>query len=258
MVMPEAMAALCPQCGADVRTSGARCKSCGFLLSAAPAPRTRPPMARPLPLKDDSRRTTIAVLAVGGFVVAGLVGASVFVLLRQPDASAAPPPAAAALLAPAASAGPLRLEPTGLLAKARAEASAWHRDAVLVSVSAGPLDARGVAPGGKIEITFAKPAGQRISGGADTSGERLVLRSSDGSLAKSEERSAKARITPEPNCPFENAWTSAQQAGADVNVGLQLRYGWSDKQARPIWEVVGTDGQVLRRLDGVSCSILTR
>jgi hypothetical protein len=258
MVMPEAMAALCPQCGADVRTSGARCKSCGFWLAAAPARRTGPPMARPVALKDDSRRTTIAVLTVGGFVVAALVGAGVFVLLRQPDASAAPPPAAAALLAPAASAGPLRIEPTSLLAIARRDASAWHRDAVLVSVSARPLDARGVAPGGKVEITFAKPAGQRISGGAETSGERLVLSSSDGTLAKTEERATKAQITPEPNCPFENAWTSAQQAGADANAGLGLRYGWSDKQARPIWEVVGTDGQVQRRLDGVSCSILTR
>lgn len=257
MVMPEAMAALCPQCGADIRTSGARCKSCGFLLAAAPARRTGPPMARPVPLKDDSRRTTVAVLAVGGFVVAALVGAGVFVLLRQPDASAGPPPAAAAP-PPAVSAGPLRLEPTSLLAKAHGEASAWHRDAVLVSVSAKPLDARGVAPGGKVEITFAKPAGQRISGGAEASGERLVLSSSDGNLTKNEERSAKARITPEPNCPFENAWTSAQQAGADVNAGLGLRYAWNDKQARPIWEVVGTDGQVLRRLDGVSCSILTR
>jgi hypothetical protein len=258
MVMPEAMAALCPQCGADVRTSGARCKSCGFWLPAAPAPRTGPPMARPVPLKDDSRRTTIAVLAVGGIVVAALVGAGVFVLLRQPAASTAPAPAAAALLAPAASAGPSRLEPTSLLAVAHREASAWHRDAVLVSVSARPLDARGVAPGGKVEITFAKPAGQRVSGGAETSGERLVLSSSDGTLAKSEQRAAKARITPEPNCPFENAWTSAQQAGADANAGLGLRYGWSDKQARAIWEVVGTDGQVQRRLDGVSCSILMR
>jgi hypothetical protein len=39
---------------------------------------------------------------------------------------------------------------------------------------------------------------------------------------------------------------------------LGLRYSWSEKQARPIWEVVSGDGQVLRRLDGVSCSILTR
>lgn len=258
MVMPEAMAALCPQCGADVRTSGARCKSCGFWLPAAPARRTGPPMARPVPLKDDSRRTTIAVLSVGGFVVATLVGAGVFILLRQPDAGVAPPPAAAALLAPAASAGPLRLEPTSLLAIAHREANAWHRDAALISVTAKPLDARGVAPGGKVEITFAKPAGQRISGGAETSAERLVLSSSDGTLAKSEERAAKARITPEPNCPFENAWTSAQQGGADVNAGLGLRYAWSEKQARPIWEVLDSDGQVLRRLDGVSCSILTR
>src|SRR5258705_9506836 len=91
MAMPFATADLCPQCGADVRASGARCKSCGFWLPAAPAPRTGPPMARPLPLKDDSARTTIAVLAVGGFVVLGLVAAGVMIWLRQPAATSIAP-----------------------------------------------------------------------------------------------------------------------------------------------------------------------
>jgi hypothetical protein len=258
MVVPEAMADLCPQCGADVRISGARCKSCGFWLPAAPAPRTGPPMARPVPLKDDSRRTTIAVLAVGGFVVLGLVAAGVMIFLRQPRDSGSPPPVAAARTPPSASPPPPRLEPSGLLADARRQASAWHRDAVLVSLSAGPLDARGVAAQGKVEITYAKPSGQKITGGAEASTERLVLSSHEGALAKSEERAGKSRIAPEPNCLFEDAWASAQRAGADVNAGLALHYAWNEKQARPIWEVVGGEGQVLRRLDGVTCSILTR
>lgn len=257
MVMPAAMAELCPQCGADVRASGARCKSCGFWLPAAPAPRTGPPMARPEPPKDDSKRTMIAVLAVGGFVVLGLVAAGLMIALRQPDESGAPAPAAAAVLAPTPSAPP-RLEPSRLLANARREASAWHRDAVLVNLRASPLDAQGVAPGGKVEMTYAQPSGQRITGGAEASAQRLVLSSTDGSLAVNEERALKARIAPEPNCSFEDAWASAQRAGADARAGLGLRYGWNDKQARPIWEVVSSDGQVLRRLDGASCSILTR
>jgi hypothetical protein len=37
-----------------------------------------------------------------------------------------------------------------------------------------------------------------------------------------------------------------------------MRYAWSEKQGRPVWEVVTSEGQVQRRLDGVSCSILTR
>ena len=257
MVMPDAMAQLCPQCGADVRVSGARCKSCGFWLPAAPAPRTGPPMARPVPRRDDSARQTLAVLAVGGFVVVGLVAAGLVVWLRQPPAGLAPP-AAAALTAPIASAAPPRLEPSNLLAEARRQASAWRRDAVLVSLSASPLDARGVAVGGKVQIAYAKPSGQRLSGGADASGERLVLSSSDGTLAKSEERAGKAKVAPEPNCLFEDAWASARRAGADVSAGLGLRYSWNDKQGRPVWEVTSSEGQVLRRLDGVSCSILTR
>jgi hypothetical protein len=257
MVMPEALADLCPQCGADVRAAGARCKSCGFLLAAAPPPRTGPPMARPMPLKEDSQRATVAVLAVGGFVVLGLVAAGAMVLMRQPTPTAAPP-AAALVAVPPPSAGPLRLEPSSLLVEARRDASAWQRDAVLISLSASPLDTRGVAPGGNVEITFGKPSGQRISGGGEASGPRLVLSSSGGPLTKSEERAGKARITPEPNCLFENAWSAAQHAGVDVRAGLGMRYVWSDKQARPVWEVVSSDGQVLRRLDGVSCSILTR
>ena len=257
MVMPDAMAQLCPQCGADVRASGARCKSCGFWLPASPAPRTGPPMARPTPLRDDSARTTVAVLAVGGFVVLGLVAAGTMVWLRQPPANVAPPTAAVAS-APVASAAPLRLEPSRLLVEARRQASAWQPDAVLVSLSASPLDARGVAAGGKVQIAYAKPSGQRLGGGADASGERLLLSSSDGTLIKNEQRAAKAKVAPEPNCLFEDAWASAQRAGADVSAGLGLRYSWSDKQGRPIWEVLSGDGQVLRRLDGVSCSILTR
>ena len=257
MVMPAAMAELCPQCGADVRASGARCKSCGFWLPAAPAPRTGPPMARPEPPQGDSRATLIVVLAVGGFVVLGLVAAGLVIALREPATSGAPPPAAAAMIAPAPSA-PTRLEPSRLLANARREASLWHSDAMLVNLSAGPLDAQGVAPDGKVEVTYARPSGQRLTGGAEASAERLVLTSTDGALAKNEGRASKSRIAPEPNCSFEAAWASAQVAGADASAGLGLRYGWSEKQARPIWEVVSRDGQVLRRLDGASCSILTR
>ncbi len=258
MVMPVAMAELCPQCAADVRAAGARCKSCGFWLPAAPAPRTGPPMARPVRSRDDSRRTTIAVLAVGGLVVLGLVAAGLTIALRQPAASSKPPLAAAALSATPANAAPARIEPSSLLPDARRQATAWHADAVLVSLSASPLDALGVAAGGKVEITYAQPGGQRISGGAEASGKRLVLSSTDGKLSTNEERAGKSRIAPEPNCLFEDAWASAQRAGADANAGLKLRYAWNEQQARPIWEVLSSDGQVLRRLDGVSCSILTR
>jgi hypothetical protein len=215
-------------------------------------------MARPTPPKDDSRRTTIAVLAVGGFVVLGLVAAGAMVWLRQPSAADVAPRAAVASAVPIASASPPRLEPSILLAEARRQASAWHHEAVLVSLNAGPLDARGVAPGGKVDISYARPSGQRITGGAEAGNERLALSTSGGALAKSEERTGKGRVAPEPNCLFEDAWNAAQRAGADANAGLGLRYFWNEKYGRPVWEVLSGDGQVLRRLDGVSCSIITR
>src|SRR5215207_3753466 len=117
MVMPALIAELCPQCGADVRTSGTRCQSCGFYLPAAPAPRTGPPMARPVSPKDDSKRTTMAVLAVGAAVVLGVAGAAI--ALRDPNADVSAKPTAA--LGPAAlpSAEPARLEVSTLFAEAK-------------------------------------------------------------------------------------------------------------------------------------------
>jgi hypothetical protein len=258
MVMSAATAESCPQCGADVRASGARCKSCGFWLPAAPAPRTGPPMPRPAPVKDNSRQTALIVLIVGGAVVLGLVMTGVWVWMRANAAASAVPSAAPPPAAPVVSPEPARLEPSNLLAEARRKASAWQQDAVLVSLILHPLDARGVAPQGKVEFIYAKPSGQRISGGAEAGAQRLKLSTSGGELTQHEERAAKSRIAPEPNCVFEDAWAAAQRAGAAANANLRMRYQWSEKHGRPVWEVLSADGEVLRRLDGVSCSILTR
>lgn len=171
-----------------------------------------------------------------------------------PSAVAAPAPAPSRPLPDA----PPRLDPNGLLGEARRKASAWHRDAVLVSLSAGPLDARGVITEGKVELAYAKPSGQRVSGGADAGGDRFLLSSTGGELLGREERRGKARIAPEPSCSFDDAWKAAQRAGADAQAALGIRYVWSEKYARAIWEVTSSEGQVLRRVDGVTCSILTR
>jgi hypothetical protein len=256
MVMPARVAELCPQCGADVRASGTRCQGCGFYLPAAPARRTGPPRARPVAPKDDWRRTTVAVLSIGGFVVLGLVVAGLMIVLREPSEAQKPAAVAAPVAAP--NAEPKRLEPSALFAEARKLASAWHGDAVLVSVDVSHVDARGVAPDGSIEFVYSRPSTQRFTGGADTGTERLVLRSSSQGLSKNEERAAKARVAPEPNCLFEDAWKAAQRAGATPEGDLRMRYGWSDKYLRPVWEVQGPRGETLKRLDGVSCSILTR
>ena len=257
MVMPAAMAELCPQCGADVRACGTRCKSCGFYLPATPALRSGPPTARPLPHKDRSQQATLAVLGVGGVIVLGLLALGATVALRGPDVDngrAAPAAATPALSA----VEPARLEPSTLLAAAKRQALSWHQDAVLVSVEVSRLDARGVAPGATVEFSYARPNGQRFTGGADTGPERLILRSSDGTFVKSEGRAGKGQVAPEPNCLFEDAWSAAQRAGVPAAADVRLRYSWSEKHARPVWEVLKDGGNVQRRLDGVSCSILTR
>lgn len=212
-------------------------------------------MPRPVPLKAQSRRTTVVVLAVGACAILALV--AVGTMIRQSEPSRVTPQRTPPSAAPVPSA-PTRLEPSSSLAAARRRASAWHADAVLLSLQAGPLDERGVAADGKVEFRYGRPSGPRIVGGADTRPERLMLTSAPDGLEQSEQRGAKAQIVPEPNCLFEDAWAAARRAGADARASLSLRYGWSQAQARPIWEVIGSDGQVLRRLDGVTCSILTR
>jgi len=215
-------------------------------------------MPRPAPVRDNSRQIALMVLILGGAVVLALVMTGVWVWMRADAAANAVPSAAPASVAPVVSAEPARLEPSSLLAEARRKASAWRQDAVLVSLNVKPLDARGVAQDGAVEFTYARPGGQRISGGAEAGSERLKLRTQDGALVQQEERAPKGRIAPEPNCMFEDAWAAAQRAGAATNGTLRMRYLWSDKHARPVWEVLSAEGEVLRRLDGVSCSILTR
>lgn len=199
----------------------------------------------------------LLLLGGGGALVVALFALGAAVSFRTP---AAPSASAAPLAAPSQPLpdAPPRLDPNGLLGEARRKASAWHRDAVLVSLSAGPLDARGVITEGKVEVAYAKPSGQRVSGGADAGVERLLLSSTGGELSGREERRGKARIAPEPSCLFDDAWAAAQRAGADAQAALGIRYVWSEKYTRAIWEVTSSEGQVLRRVDGVSCSILTR
>lgn len=214
-------------------------------------------MARPTPRALGSRRTLLFALGAAGAVVAALFAWGASFWLR----SAPPPVASAAPVAPPSAPlpdEPPRLDPNRLLGEARRKATGWHRDAVLVSLAAGPLDARGVITEGKVEVTYAKPTGARVSGGAEVGGERLLLSSTGGELQSRQERRAKSRIAPEPNCSFEDAWVAAQRAGADAQAALGIRYAWSERYARPLWEVTTSEGQVLRRVDGATCSILTR
>ena len=112
--------------------------------------------------------------------------------------------------------------------------------------------------GGRVELLYAKPTGQKLIGGSEANGERLSLTFSGGPLERSEEKAARGRVAPEPNCDFGNAWKAAQQAGSAASAGTSLRYSWNDNQARSVWEVLDADGNVQRRLDGMSCSIVVR
>ena len=257
MVVP-AVPDLCPQCGADIRTSGTRCKSCGFWLPASPAPRTGPPAARPVRERDTPPRNVLWVLIIGGLVVVGLGVSGAVVWLRQASESPATLRVGSVTPSPVPSISPARLEPSSVLPEARKLASTWRADAVLISIGASPLTEKGVAPDGSVDLVYAQPSGPQITAGADAAPERFVVKSSGGTTTTHEERGGKGYAVPEPNCLFEDALMAAQRAGLDSAPGLGLRYRWSARQGRPVWEAVRSDGVVLRTLDGVSCSILSQ
>ncbi len=258
MVMPAMTDDACPQCGADVRAAGTRCQSCGFYLPARPAPRTGPVTARLAPQKDDSRKRAIAVLAVGGVVVVALLVTAAVISGRRASPAPSTAPLAAAL-PPPVSAAPPRVEPSALLSEARKRATAWRNDAVLVRLSVERVDAGGVADGSGVELVYSTPSAKKLTGGAETSAERLVLRARAGDWSTSEQRGPQGRVVPEPNCLFEDAWAAAQRASVDPSAGLRMSYAWSDRYDRPLWEVTNEGGDdVVKRVDGVSCSILTR
>ncbi len=257
MVMPEA-AELCPQCAADVGAAATRCPNCGFLLAAAPAPRTGPPQPRPVRQREAGQRGLLPVLLVGGLVTLGLGISGAIVWFRQGPPAVA---AAVASVAPTPSStdrDELGVEPSRTLSEARKLADSWRNDALLVTISAGPLTAKGVAPDGRAEFAYAQPSVRKITAGTEVAPERFVVRSSDGATTSAEERGDKAYSVPEPNCAFEDAWLAVQRSGVVIAPGLGLRYAWSPRHARPVWETTGSAGEPLRTLDGVTCSILTR
>jgi hypothetical protein len=255
---------VCPQCGAATGVSIGRCIHCGFLFTEATPPvsarvgavigRMRP---RPRPPKSG---TTPVLILVGGLVTVGVISAIAWTSLQRSAeerraASLARPPAASA---PAPAASSAALEPNSLSAKAKSQALAWHRDALLVEIEATPVGGDGkIESSGSIRFAFGKPAGAKVGSGAEVLPAQFRVEFDAGGAHASEQTQARVKAVAEPNCLVEDV-VKAVSSAAPGSGPLRLRYSMSEKLGRAVWRAyTAGSNDVLRTLDGVSCNILT-
>jgi hypothetical protein len=172
---------------------------------------------------------------------------------RRQVGSAGPRPTAS----PAPAAPSRALEPSLLIAQAKSLALAWHQDALLVEIEAGPVENDGsIGDSGSVRFRFGKPSTASVGNGAQVSpGQFQVVFDGSGSQT-AELNAAQARAVAEPNCLVEDV---AKVVGSATRAAdpLRLRYGLSEKLGRPVWRVYGTSSPAsVYTLDGVSCNVL--
>jgi len=261
----------CPSCGAVLSAGGGRCPHCGTQLPASlpagPSPAaivgTRLSGAPPRP----KPKRALLVPVSASLILLGAVGffAYWFGVRKAPEPPAVPAMTVSAMAATpgepfVADAGGPDLNAT--LVQAKVRATAWDRDALLVKAVFSPVVAGTVdlAGGATVEVTYGKPAGERLGPAARVGPQRLVVTSdAAGTHTEVQTDPSAARAVAEPNCTFNQAWRAMTAAGLDPNVQVTLRYERSEKHDRGVWiaELAGDPTQT-RTVDGSSCNLLVR
>ncbi len=246
--MSQPPAPVCPQCGGFVSTGGGRCPTCGHFLDmipAVPPPRMRPGVsARPTP-----KRSVVGPILLGGLFVAGVGTLLLIWTLGRPSTES-----------DGAAAAPKQLELGSAVLRARKEATAWHRDASIVSIDVPQVGGPQLAADARVEVSWGKPTG-RLGPGAPVGGERFVADVGVGQVSGREARGAAgAKAVAEPTCTIEAAWRAVVASGLPSSERYAFRYSWSDKHGRALWTVRqnAEDAAPIRSIDGESCTILVR
>lgn len=155
---------------------------------------------------------------------------------------------------------PEAVDPTDLLAHVKSRASAWHRDAVLVSMSAQPVR-KGLVDltnGGSVEYNFARADGP-LNPGSAVKADRLIIRVDASGPSEQETRAGAGRSTAEPNCSLAEAFEAARAAGLSDDAGIAVRYEMSDRHGKSVWQLSSlSDTKSARTVDGWTCAILVR
>jgi hypothetical protein len=154
------------------------------------------------------------------------------------------------------------VDATAVSTRARARARSWDAHAALVSLEATPVASGGkidVRSGGKLELTFARPAGGRLGPGAPTGAGQLVV-VVDAGGSKVEERQGQPGIAvDDPNCPLAEAWRKMIASGVPSSSAVTMRYAHSARHEKAVWQTsTSDDAKLARTIDGWTCAILVR
>jgi hypothetical protein len=239
----------------------------GSLPPGAPRPSVRPGFSRPPPEPPKKQLKAVWMVAVLFLVLGTTVTLAILrsakiseeeELARQRAAAAAASAAAAAAPPPAAPKPLLRV--SQLWTQAATRAKAWHRDAMLVQMQAGPLDAHGVLASGKgsARFEYAIPA-NTTSIPPRSKSERFVVTIDDSGTHIEETKGAGGVAeASDPACPSEEALRIGPAAAAE-DASLQLSYAFDPRLEKSAWLVSdAANPQTQRALDGQSCAVIVR
>jgi hypothetical protein len=147
--------------------------------------------------------------------------------------------------------------------QALAKAKEWNKEAVLVSVVAGPMKGNAVldtTQGASVKFELGLPA----KGSAPTNpivGDERFVWSMDATGIHSApiKGSRSSRAASEPGCPYDDAIAKGIAAGLSRDREFLLRYEYSTEREKSVWVLQAMDDpKFVRILDGYSCAILTR
>lgn len=212
--------------------------------------------------------------AMVGLAAVVIVVLLVFVLPKGDEQGQTTPTArASAASAPPSSSNalgivtPLYVIPTELIPKARTKAKAWHKDAALVSIEAGPVvnGHLNLEEGATVRFEFGRPAGARLGPGTKVAAqERLVLIADADGIQSKKEPGTAAVAAAEPSCPFPDVWKKVTAAGIPADSNPTFRFARDTKRERELWTVTAQTGEgdagetITRLVDGFKCTIILR
>lgn len=146
------------------------------------------------------------------------------------------------------------LDLTRIIFDAHARARGWKKNAVLAGFR---LEIEGGAPVSAVELEFAESRGPAVPG-APLGGDRLFVIAHAGSL---DERAAKVstagRSLPDPNCPFDVAFSKLVQTGTPRESRIVGEYQYSERHARAVYAFTPAGGKT-RFIDADQCQVLVR
>lgn len=240
----------------------------GSLPPGAPRPSVRPGFSRPPPEPPKKQLQAGWMVAVLFIVLGTTVTLAILrsakisqeeELARQRAAEAAASAAAAAAPEPAAPKPVLRV--SQLWTQAATRSKAWHRDAMLVQMQAGPLDAHGVlqSDNGSARFEYTIPASTTTIPPRSRS-ERFVVKIDDSGTHIEETKGATGIAeASDPACPSEEALRIGPASAGSENTALQLSYAFDPRLEKSTWVVSDTaNPDAQRALDGQSCAVIVR